>query len=155
MRNKMIIVIGAVVVLFGALYFVVDYKDHKVLDSSDNPYGKKKLKRATIKQLNDPLYQNIILAEDLQKDLEEKEDVTVYFYSPTCSHCQETTPVLVPMTEELGVDMKKVNLLEEDRGTGKSMFDVTGTPTLVHYENGEEVARISGSQPKKEFESHG
>lgn len=153
MRNKMIVIIGAVVVLFGALYFVVEYKDNKALNESDNPYGDKRLDRATIAQLDDPLYQNIILAEDLKKDLDANEDVTVYFYSPTCSYCKEVTPVLVPLTEELDIDMKKVNLLEEDRGTGKSMFDVTGTPTLVHYENGEEVARVSGSQPEEVFKS--
>src|SRR5690625_4642058 len=111
----MLIIIGAVVVLFGALWFVVDYKDNKAISNADNPYGTTNLDRATIDQLDDPLYQNIILAEDLEKELEAKEDVTVYFYSPTCVHCQETTPVLVPLTEELGVDMKKVNLLEEKR----------------------------------------
>lgn len=152
MRNKMIIIIGSIVLLFGALYFVIDYKNKKSIEGVDHPYGDKKIEQATIDQLDDPLYQNVITAEDLRADLEAEEDVTVYFYSPTCVHCQKTTPVLVPITEELGVDMKKVNLLEEDDNVGPE-FDVTGTPTLIHYEDGEEVARIGGQQSDKVFES--
>lgn len=152
MRNKMIIILAAVVVLFGALYFVMDYKNKKAIEGSEHPYGDKKLHQATIDQLNDPLYDHLITGEDLQKELDENKDMTVYFYSPTCIHCKNTTPVLVPLTEELGVDMKKINLLEEKDSIGQQ-FEISGTPTLVQYKDGEEVARLSGEHPEEMFKA--
>src|SRR5699024_11448014 len=78
------------------------------------------------------------------------EDITVYYYSPTCSYCQKTTPVVVPVAEEMGVDLKKMNLLEFDK---MDYYKVEGTPTIIHYEDGKEVARIVGEQPKENFEA--
>lgn len=147
----MIAIIGAIVVLFGALYFVIDYKNKSAIESSGNPYGKDKLYQETIDQLDDPLYQNQITPDDLSEKIENGEDVTVYFYSPTCVHCQKTTPILVPVTEDLDVDMKKLNLLEFEEEW--DTYDIEGTPTLVHYKDGEEVARISGEQPEDTFVS--
>src|SRR5699024_9191262 len=78
-----------------------------------------------------------------------EEDVTVYFYSPTCIHCQRTTPVLVPLAEEMGVDIKKMNLLEfEDEW---DTYDIEGTPTLIHFSDGEEKDRMRGEQSEEEF----
>src|SRR5699024_6909607 len=137
-----------IVILFAALYFVNDYKNKKVLDVSDNPYQKENLRQETIDQLNDPLYGNIIVPEDLDAKLDAGEDVTVYYYSTTCVYCQNTTPVVVPLTEELGIDMKKMNLLEFDK---MDYYDIEGTPTIIHYKDGIEVGRISGERPEEEF----
>ena len=108
MRNKMIIILLVVVLLFGGLIALNQFKNKKAV-SGNNPYGKETLHQETIDQLDDPLYDNIIIPEDLDKMLEDGEDVTVYYYSPTCVDCLRTTPVLVPITEELGIDMKKMN----------------------------------------------
>lgn len=147
MRNKMLLILAVVIVLFAGLIFVNNMKNKQVL-SENNPYGKETLQQETIDQLNDPLYDNIIIPDDLDKMLEDGEDVTVYYYSPTCVYCQRTTPVLVPITEELGVDMKKMNLLEFDL---MNYYEVEGTPTLIHYKNGEEVARLAGQQEDEEY----
>lgn len=149
MRNKMIMIIGAVVILFAALYFVVDYKNKQKLAGVDNPYGKDELAQETLDQLDDPLYQNQITPDALAELLANGEDLTVYFYSPTCVHCRNTTPVLVPLAEELGIDLKKLNLLEFRDSW--DTYGIEGTPTLIHYENGEEANRISGNQPEEVF----
>ncbi|HLS20773.1 MAG TPA: thioredoxin family protein [Bacillota bacterium] len=149
MRSKMVMIIGAVVILFAALYFVVDYKNKQKLASADNPYGKDELAQETIDQLDDPLYQNQITPDALAELLTNGEDVTVYFYSPTCVYCRNTTPVLVPLAEELGIDLKKLNLLEFRDSW--DTYGIKGTPTLIHYENGEEANRISGEQPEEVF----
>lgn len=149
MRDKMIMIIGVIVALFAALYFVVDYKNKQKLTSVDNPYGKDQLAQETIDQLDDPLYQNQITPNSLEELLEDGEDVTVYFYSPTCVYCRNTTPVLVPVAEELGIDLKKMNLLEFEESW--DTYNIEGTPTLIHFENGEEASRISGEQPEEVF----
>lgn len=147
MRNKMLLILAVIIILFGGLIVVNNMKNKKMLDEN-NPYGKETLHQETIDQLNDPLYNNIIIPEDLDKMLEDGEDVTVYYYSPTCVYCQRTTPVLVPITEELGIDMKKMNLLEFDL---MKYYEVEGTPTLIHYKNGEEVARLGGQHEAEEY----
>lgn len=149
MKKKMLLLLGVLAVLFIALYFVTNYKNEQALQGSDNPYGKDNLKQETIDQLEDPLYQNQIVPDKLDEKLENGEDVTVYFYSPTCVYCQRTTPVVVPLTEELGIDMQKLNLLEFDK---MGDYGIEGTPTIVHYKNGKEVDRITGERPEADFQ---
>ncbi|MFD1780674.1 thioredoxin family protein [Fredinandcohnia salidurans] len=141
--KKVIIFTVIIVAIFGALAFVTTTQNKQ--QSEGNPYGKDKLDPATVKQLNDPNYGNQILPEELETKLENGETMTVYFYSPTCPHCQETTPVIVPMVDEMGLDLKKYNLLEFEEGWNK--YGIESTPTLIHFENGEEVSRLVGYHP--------
>ena len=149
MRNKMIIIIGVVVVLFVGLIVLNNVKNDKKTTSDNNPYGNKQLQQETIDQLDDPLYQNIILPDDLNRALTNKEDMTVYFYSPTCIHCINSTPIVVPLVEELDIDMKKLNTLEYEGDM--SDYDLEGTPTIIHYENGEEVTRFEGAAEEPQY----
>lgn len=151
MRNKMLIIFGVVIILFGALYFANNYKTKQAIENNGNPYGKEDLRQETIDQLNNPLYQDQITPGDLAKRLDNKEDVTIYFYSPTCGYCVKTTPVLVPVAEELDVEVKKMNLLEYKEEW--DIYGMEGTPTLIHYKNGEEFARITGQQTAESFEN--
>lgn len=122
--------------------------------AAGNPYGKSTLHPATLEQLNDPLYDNQILPDDLKTRLENQEDLYVYFFSPTCEHCVATTPVLVPIAKDMNIDMKKHNLLEFT--SSWDAYQIAATPTLVHYKGGKEVARLEGGRDgelwKKWFE---
>lgn len=148
MKNKMTWIIIVIIVLFAALVFVITQKNNQAVEDNGNPYGKDTLKQETIDLLDDPLYDNIITPEDLDAKLDDGEDLTVYYFSPTCSHCQRTTPIVVPVAEDMNVDMKKMNLLEFDK---MDYYDVEGTPTIIHYEDGEEVDRIVGEQSEEDF----
>ncbi|WP_077617069.1 thioredoxin family protein [Bacillus sinesaloumensis] len=141
--KKVIIFTVIIVAIFGALAFVTTQQNKQ--QAEGNPYGKKNLDPATIKQLDDPNYGNQILPDELETKLENGETMTVYFYSPTCPHCQETTPVIVPMVDDMGLDLKKYNLLEFEEGWNK--YGIEYTPTLIHFENGEEVSRLVGYHP--------
>lgn len=149
MQKKMLIIVGVIVVLFVALYFVIDYKNDKALEGSNNPYGTTDLEQATIDQLDDPNYGNQILPDDLIEAVESGEPVTVYYYSPTCVYCQNTTPYLAPLADEMGVDMKKLNLLEF--APEVTQFSIQSTPTLVHYKDGKEVTRIEGQAEEEVY----
>lgn len=151
MKNKLLIFIGVIVILFAGLYFVIDHKNNQAVNDNENPYGDKKLEQSTIDQLDDPLYDNQIMPDELKQDLENGEDETVYFYSPECSYCQRTTPILVPVTEDMDVDVKKFNLLEFAQEG--SPYGIESTPTLVHYEDGKEVARMVGQHTEDEFKA--
>ena len=146
--KKLLIIAGIVVVVFVAIIFLTNQANNEKL--ADNPYDTEDLEQATIDQLDDENYQNIVLPADLEKEIASGEPTTVYFFSPTCSHCQQTTPVLMPVAEDMDVDVLQYNLLEYEQGWQQYMIEAT--PTLVHYENGEEVSRWVGAQPKENIE---
>ncbi|MCM3706253.1 MULTISPECIES: thioredoxin family protein [Cytobacillus] len=147
--KKVIIFLAIIVALFAAVGMLTKMQNEEKV-SEKNPYGKESLHPETVKQLEDPNYQNLILPEELEKKLDEKEDVTVYFYSPTCPHCQKTTPVVAPLTEDMGIDLVQFNLLEFEDGWDN--YGIKETPTIVQYKDGKEVNRITGSQEKEVFE---
>ncbi|QED47077.1 thioredoxin family protein [Cytobacillus dafuensis] len=146
--KKVIIFLGIIVILFAAIGILTKMQNEEKV-SEKNPYGKDALHPETIKQLDDPNYQNLILPDELKEKLDNKEDVTVYFYSPTCSHCQRTTPVVAPLAKEMKVDLVQYNLLEFENGWDK--YGITETPTIVQYKDGEEVERITGYQDEEVF----
>ncbi|MBM7097630.1 thioredoxin family protein [Bacillus sp. H-16] len=146
---KKIIIFGvAVVIIFGALAFVTSYQNQQ--QSEGNPYGKDRLHQETIDTLDDPNYDNIILPDELDEKIENEEDFTVYYFSPACQACNQVSPVIIPMADEKDIDLHLFNLLEFDNGF--SQFGIDGTPTLIHYENGEEVERIYGAADQPTYE---
>lgn len=146
--KKMLIIAAAVAVIFGLIIFLTNQaKDEKL---ANNPYDTEDLDPATIDQLDDEHYQNIALPDEVNEQIQSGEPTTVYFFSPTCPHCQATTPVLMPVAEDMDVEVLQYNLLEYEQGWVD--YSIEATPTLVHYEDGKEVARWVGSQPKENIE---
>lgn len=138
-KSKMIYVyLGIIVILFGSIFVLGNLE-------KDNPlYGmpSSDLNPATRAQLDDPLYQNIILPDALEDKIKNKEDFFVYMYSSTCPYCKDTTPHLVPLAQELGIDLPMFNLQEFK--SGLQQYNINYTPTLVYFKNGVEAARLEG-----------
>ncbi|AIE59195.1 thioredoxin family protein [Bacillus methanolicus] len=147
--KKVIIFLAIIIVLFAGVAILNNIQQKEKI-SRNNPYGKDNLHPETVKQLDDPNYQNIILPEELKKKLKAKEDVTVYFFSPTCPHCQRTTPIVVPLSKKMGINLVLFNLLEFENGWDD--FGITETPTIVQYKHGKEISRITGYNEKSVFE---
>lgn len=146
--KKLLIIAGIVVVVFAGIIFLTNQANNKKL--ADNPYDTEDLEQATIDQLDDENYQNIVVPAELEEKIASGEPTTVYFFSPTCQYCQQTTPVLMPVAEDMDVDVLQYNLLEYEQGWQQYMIEAT--PTLIHYDNGEEVSRWVGAQPKENIE---
>lgn len=144
----MLLIGGVVLAIFALIIVLTQMSNNEKL--ADNPYDKDNLDQATIDLLDDENYQNIVLPDELQEQIASGEPTTVYFFSPTCPHCQATTPVLMPVAEDMEVDVLQYNLLEYEQGWND--YFIEATPTLVHYENGEEVSRWVGAQPKENIE---
>jgi thiol-disulfide isomerase/thioredoxin len=138
--KKIIIYLSMIVLLFAGLYAV----NVASSGSDDNPYGirESKLAADTRKLLDDPNYQNIILPDELETLLAEGYTGYVYFFSASCIYCKQTTPVLKPLADELGVDLPMFNLLEFPDGWRDYRID--STPTLVYYKDGVEAGRLVG-----------
>ena len=124
--KKLLLISLIIVALFVALFFLTKSSD------SDN------------------LYNNSISFDQLKKSLANNENLLVYFYQTDCMYCKKTTPIVVPMAEKMGIDLKVFNLQEDI--SGWEQFDIKGTPTIVNYKNGKEFSRIHGQQSEEEFQ---
>jgi thiol-disulfide isomerase/thioredoxin len=129
--------VGLVVLLFVVLY-VLNQSNRNAL--YDKPVAD--LNPATRELLKDPNYQNIILPDELDDRIGSGESMFVYFFASTCNFCRETTPVLMPIADELGIDLPQFNLVEFQDYYRK--YNIVYTPTLAYFEGGREVARIEG-----------
>ncbi|WP_394188751.1 thioredoxin family protein [Paenisporosarcina quisquiliarum] len=147
--KKLLIIGGAIAAVFILLIVLTNMSNDKKL--AGNPYGTEDLKQETIDQLDDENYQNIILPNDLKAKVESGEPVTAYFFSPTCPHCKAMTPVLMPIVEEMDVDVVQYNVYEFDQGWDD--YRLEATPTMIHFEDGQEVSRMVGNQPKENIEA--
>lgn len=139
--RKLLLYFSIFAVLLAAL-IIVNQQANKA--SSNNVYGipTSQLSPQTVALLDNPNYQNIILPDELNRKLADKESFFVYFFSATCPYCMETTPKLAPIISEAGVDVKQFNLDVYNEGYGH--YNIIYTPTLVFYENGVEKERIEG-----------
>ncbi|APB36991.1 MAG: thioredoxin family protein [Heyndrickxia faecalis] len=149
--KKIILFLAIVLIVFGGIAGITKYKQSQ--QAKNNPYAPaksvSKLSAETRDQLDDPLYQNIILPKELNHDLKSGKDVTVYYFMPTCPHCKRTTPVVSPLAKDMGIDLKEFNLTEFESGWDD--YKIKATPTIVHYKNGKEAARLVGEHTKQEF----
>lgn len=137
MKKKLLLFGVIIVVLFGAL-FIINKQD------ANNVYGKPsaQLNPATKKLLKDPNYQNIILPDALDKLAASTEGGIVYFFASDCHYCKETTPLLMPIADELGANIEQFNLREYTDYFNK--YGIQYTPTLIYFQGGQEADRIVG-----------
>ena len=139
-------IIGAIiVVLFAAIIILTNLSNESKLEN--NPYDTDNLKQSTIDLLEDENYQNIILPEALDKKIASGEPVVAYLFSPECPHCQRMTPALMPIAEEVDVQVDQYNILEYEQGWND--FNVEYTPTLIYFKDGKEVNRLVGDYSNK------
>lgn len=146
--KKLVIIGGVVVALFALVIVLSNMSNDSKL--ANNPYDTEDLEQSTIDLLPDENYQSIALPDEVDEQVQSGEPTTVYFFSPECSYCIATTPILMPVAADMDVDVLQYNLLEYEQGWQD--YRIEATPTLVYFEDGKEVARWVGSQPKENIE---
>ena len=114
-----------------------------------NPYDTDNLNQATIDLLDDENYQNIILPAALDEKIQSGEKTIAYLFSPTCIHCKNFTPTLMSVASDLDLQIEQLNVLEYPKEFDK--YHLTGTPTLIVFENGEQLVRIVGDYPEEDI----
>lgn len=81
-----------------------------------------------------------------------KSKVLVDFYADWCGPCKMLAMELEKVANEIDVDIVKVNVDEEEDIARK--YGVMSIPTLILFENGQELKKTIGFMPKdkvKEF----
>ena len=145
--KKIIGFLGIVVILSVLIVALTTYQNKQKL--ANNPYPTDDLHPETIQLLDDPNYQNLIMPDELEESLHNSGTATVYFFSPLCKYCREVSPVLVPLAEELEIDLKLFNVLEFPEEA--EQYNLDGVPSVIHYANGKEVARFEGAGSAEEY----
>ncbi|HDR7793200.1 TPA: thioredoxin family protein [Bacillus luti] len=140
--KKMLIFGGIIIALFAAIFAVTQMEEKNTASSP-------KIDNGANQSGGSDYYANKISLADLQKNLEEKKEQTVYFYQTSCVHCQKVSPVVVPMAKDLNVDMKVMDIERLDAPWDE--YKIKGTPTIIHFKDGKEVSRVSGEQSKEKF----
>ena len=75
--------------------------------------------------------------------------VVVYFWSSTCPVCQRATPEL----EKAGQQAEEVNFAQVELQKLRELFkeyNIRGTPTVILFSDGEELARFVGFREAKQ-----
>lgn len=156
MGNKLFyVVIGIVVVGFiVAFLFIRDYQSdpENLSDTGYYPYtdiAASDLQGPTVDLLDNENYQlNRTLEETVEVVQQETDGVFVYFWSPVCSFCLNATPNLIEAFDQIDANLVQLNLLEY--AAGAQVFMIPSTPTLVYYENAQEVERLEGDPEDSE-----
>jgi thioredoxin 1 len=143
---KKLLIIGVAIIAFFALIVVLSNKSDEA-KLKDNPYGTDNLQKSTIALIGNESYNNIVLPDTLFDKIEAGESVTAYYFHPECQYCMQMTPVMMPIAQEMDVNVLQYNMLEF--GQQASNFGIESWPTLVHYEDGKEVGRMVGAQPEE------
>lgn len=134
-------IIGAIVVLLFAGIILLQNKSNSD-KLGDNPYDTDNLQQATIDLLDDKNYQNIILPDALDTKIKSGEGVFAYMFSPTCEHCKAFTPKLMPIADDLDIQIDQLNVLEYQNAW--TTYTIEATPTLIYFKDGKEVNRLVG-----------
>ena len=70
--------------------------------------------------------------------------VLVDFYATWCPPCRALGPILDRLAEEFAGQIKLVKINSDEEPSLAEAYDVTGLPTVVFFEAGEDVGQFSG-----------
>jgi len=80
--------------------------------------------------------------------LQSKQPVLVDFYADWCGPCKAVSPVMDELASELDGQLKVAKLDADANIELMQQFGVFSIPTLILFQNGQEVDRIVGALPK-------
>lgn len=102
---------------------------------------------------------------EFKEKVDNKESFALYIGNDNCSHCISYTPTLIEVLNEYNITIYKIDntkLSDEEYTLFEKYINISGTPTIVFIENGEEetsLNRIVGETSKedtiKRFKTNG
>ena len=91
---------------------------------------------------------------ELEKALNNKETFILEIAQDGCHNCEEFNPIFKKVLKKYNLTAKQINLTklsEEENTKIENLYNITGTPTVIFIEKGEEPSisrRIIGAKDK-------
>ena len=90
-----------------------------------------------------------VTTENFDKEvLQATGKVLVDFWAPWCRPCKMQTPILENIAESGEIQTRIVKLNTDENSSIAQKYGIMSIPTLILFENGQEVARFEGVQPE-------
>jgi len=106
---------------------------------------------------SDDKYLKELNVKDVVEKINDKDSFMLYIKQTDCSHCKEFTPNFISVLSKNKLKAYTLNLsdlTEEDKTLYEEHINVTGTPTVLFYTEGNEnLIRIEGAQNKNKITS--
>lgn len=121
----------------------------------DRPLFRWQIRRLTVKLVDggDGMQEYVVTADEknFSDIIQGSKPVLVDFWAPWCMPCRMVSPILDEIASERQgqVTVAKVNLDENAQLAAK--YGVMSIPTVVRFQDGEEVSRVVGAMPKAEI----
>ena len=74
--------------------------------------------------------------------------VLVDFWAPWCAPCKMQAPILESLSQSGDVNAKIVKLNTDESKSTALKYNIQSIPTLIIFENGNELERLVGTQPE-------
>jgi len=99
-----------------------------------------------VKQINISTFEKEVLQSTLP--------TLVDFYANWCGPCHAIAPVVAEVAEEFTGQLKVAKVDVDENEALSIKYGVQGIPTLILFQNGQEVKRIAGFLSKTELTRH-
>lgn len=157
-KNIIIIILGILLLSISALSFVFYKEIHKenieleeqIEELRNQNENYEKALESRIETVNNEAessssqeYSHIILIDynTFMEKITQKESFILTVTQTTCSHCHEFKPILNKVMKEnnlIAYELDLLTLTQEELNKVKDFINISGTPTTLFYENGEE-----------------
>ncbi len=83
--------------------------------------------------------------------IESDKPVVVDFWAPWCGPCKMVSPIVEELSQEYGEQVRFAKLNTDDNEITAAQFGVFSIPTLIIFQDGQEINRHVGFAPKEQL----